>query len=271
MEFKVTDKYPGKSILIEAKELFNDVENKKNISQFFNYVFEMEDDFLDLVDELDPVLSFFQGSQKTIFNESCNVYEIYESNKNLINDSSLTDIANEINQIITMPNPYSNIMRLPELNNKFNQRFDEILEDKKTIILNGINGDYESVISRLNDAELKNEFKDEFTSKFDSLKNKLNSAKNIAIINGITTESENLKSKCIEEINIFVNKKKSSIDNGNGESSVQPIEIDVDIKNITLSPKVKMESEDEIDEFINKLKSKLKDELKNADIINLKL
>ena len=274
LEFKVTDKYPGKNVLNKAKELFNDVDNKKNISQFFNYVFEMEDDFLDLVDELDPVLSFFQGSQKTIFNESCNVYEIYESNKNLINDSSLTDIANEINQIISMPNPYSNIMRLPELNNKFNQRFDEILEDKKIIILNGINDDYESVISRLSDDELKNEFKDKFTSKFDSLKNKLNSAKNIAIINGITTESENLKSKCIEEINKFINKKKSEPSGGDSaEPPVQPIpiEIDVDIKNITLSPKVKIESEDEIDEFIYKLKSKLKDELKNADIINLKL
>ena len=222
-----------------------------------------------LPDELDPVLSFFQGSQKTIFDESCNVYEIYESNRNLINDSSLTDIANEINQIISMPNPYSNIMRLPELNNSFNQRFDEILEDKKTIILNGINSDYESVISRLTDDELKNEFEDKFTSKFDSLENKLNLAKNIAIINGITTESENLKYNCIKEIDKFINARIPTP--GEPEPPVNPVEIDVDIKNITLSPKVKIESEDEIDEFINKLKSKLKDELKNADIINLKL
>lgn len=43
------------------------------------------------------------------------------------------------------------------------------------------------------------------------------------------------------------------------------------IKTITLSPKVKIESEDQIDEFLQKVKTELKNKLENADIINLKL
>ena len=91
---------------------------------------------------------------------------------------------------------------------------------------------------------------------------KLDSEKNIAIIDGITMESENLKNNCINEIDSFIN----SI-NSNGPL----VEVDVDIKTITLSPKVKIESEDQIDEFLQKVKTELKNKLENADIINLKL
>lgn len=265
LEFRISNKYPGKSILEESKELFNDANNKKNTLQFYNYVSDNDEEFLDLADDLDPVLAFFNGSQKAIFDESCEVCKVYEENINLINDSDLSDVASEIDRIISMPNPYSNIRKLPELNNKFTTHFDEILEDKKTIILNGINEDYGSIKLRLNTDELKAKFENKFISEFDSLKNKLDSEKNIAIIDGITMESENLKNNCIHEID-SLNKPVSP------QPPIKiPVEVDVDIKTITLSPKVKIESEDQIDEFLQKVKTELKNKLENADIINLKL
>lgn len=95
-------------------------------------------------------------------------------------------------------------------------------------------------------------------------------------LNGITTESENLKDKCINEINKFIEEKPDDDSTGSTGTSqttgtqIGPIEKEINIQNITLSPKIKLESEDEIDEFVNKLKSKLKEELESADI-NLKL
>ena len=279
LEFRISDKYPGKSILEESKELFNDANSKKNISQFYKFVSQNSDEFLDLADELGPVLSFFQGSQKVIFTDACNVYNVFEENRNLVNDSDLSEIASKINKIICMPSPYSFIKDLPDLNKQFNDRFDEILEDKKAIILNGINSDLESVIIRLTDNGLKEKFCSKINSRFESLKDKLNSEKNIAIINGITTESENLKKIFIDEINEFIGTEPPVSPPG-PETGRQPeggtttkgiIEKDVDITIITKNPKVKFESEEEIDEFIDNLKSKLKEELKDANIINLKL
>ena len=112
---------------------------------------------------------------------------------------------------------------------------------------------------------MKAKFENKFISNFDSLKNKLDSEKNIAIIDGITMESENLKNNCIHEID-SLNKPVSP----QPPISI-PVEVDVDIKTITLSPKVKIESEDQIDEFLQKVKTELKNKLENADIINLKL
>lgn len=54
-------------------------------------------------------------------------------------------------------------------------------------------------------------------------------------------ESENLKNNCIHEIDSFI-------------KSITPntVEVDVDIKTITLSSKVKIESEDQIDDSYKK-------------------
>ncbi|KZX12983.1 hypothetical protein MBORA_08840 [Methanobrevibacter oralis] len=273
-EFRIFDKYPGKKTLDEAKELFTDVDNKKNTSKFFNFVYEMEDDFKDISEYLEPILSFFQGRQKTIFEDSCAVWDVYESNRNLINDSLLSKKASEINKIIQMPSPYSNIRRLPELNKEFNFRFDQILADERTIIDNDINNDLNDVLSRLNNDELKNEFKNEVNSKFSRLKDKLNSQKNIAIIKGITTESKNLRDRFIKDIDNFTVVVPPTEPGELPASTLpKPIikEVSVDIKKITSSSRLKIESEQEIDELLNKIKAKLKHELQNNDVVNLEL
>lgn len=273
-EFRISDKYPGRKTLEDAKELFTDANNKKNISQFFNFVYEMEDDFKDVSEDLEPVLSFFKGSQKTIFEKSCAVWEVYESNRNLINDSVLSEKASEINKIIQMPSPYSNIRRLPELNKDFNLRFDEILNDERAIIGNDIENDLDDILSRLNNDNLKDQFENKVNSKFSKLKDKLNSQKNIAIIKGITTESKNLREGFIKEIDRFTVVVPPT-EPGEPQITTPPKpaikEVSVDIKKITSSSRVKIESEKEIEELLNKIKAKLKEELQNNDIVNLEL
>ena len=273
-EFRISDKYPGKKTLDEAKELFTDANNKKNISQFFNFVYEMEDDFMDISEDLEPILSFFQGSQKTIFEDSCVVCDVYESNRNLVNDSILSEKAAAIKKIIQMPSPYSNIKRLPELNNDFNTRFNEILDEERGIIENDIENDLKDVLSRLDDEERKNKFERDVNLKFSRLKDKLNSQKNIAIIKGITTESKNLRDGFIKDIDNFIVVVPTT------EPGVEPVnqplkpkvkEVSVDIKKITSSSRVKIKSEQEIEELLDKIKSKLKEELQNNDIVNLEL
>lgn len=62
-----------------------------------------------------------------------------------------------------------------------------------------------------------------------------------------------------------------------GEKPVSPPpkpkvkEVSVDIKKITSSSRVKIKSEKEIEELLDKIKSKLKEELQNNDVVNLEL
>ena len=264
LEFKFLDKYPGKETLEKAKELFNDISQKKSISKFYTFVPSLESDLKSIGEKLEPVLAFFNGSQKRIFKESCSVYDIYDKNKNFISDSELSKTATEIKEIIDMPIPYSDIRRLPELNNSFNIKFDQILEEKCKFVLLGIDSDFDSVISRLTDDELKKEFENRVILTFESLKQNLSSEKNIAVINGYTTQSENIKSNFINEIQDFIQKR-------GGVVPPEPVEVDVDIKEITHSAKVKLESNEEIDEFFENIKNILKNKLDDADSVNLRL
>ena len=102
----------------------------------------------------------------------------------------------------------------------------------------------------------------------------MNSQKNIAIIKGITTESKNLREGFIKDIDNFVI-VEPPVEDGEKPVSQPPKpkvkEVSVDIKKITSSSRVKIKSEQEIEELLNKIKSKLKEELQNNDVVNLEL
>lgn len=266
IEFKGFIHYPGRSILEESLELFNEIKGKNSIAEFYKYIYNHEDDILDVSDDLMPVLSFFKGSQKGIFKEAWDVYRSYETNKNLLQNKELEEIAESINSILQMPNPYSKIKNLPSLNKEFDEKLDVILDEKRKIIRNDIKNDCSSVMDSLTDTDLKEQFENRFKSEFRQLMDKLNSEKNISIIKGITDESENLRVDALNDIHKFIELKQEL------SPEIKPIikEANVSIKEILTSSKVRIESEDDLNDFFKKVETKVRAELKNNNIVNLK-
>ena len=166
-----------------------------------------------------------------------------------------------------MPNPYSKIKDLPSLNKEFDEKLDVILDEKRKIIRNDIKNDCSSVMDSLTDNDLKEQFENRFKSEFSKLMNKLNSEKNISIIKGITDESENLRVNALNEIQRFVEIKQES-----SPEIKKPIikEANVSIKEILTSSKVRIESEDDLNDFFKKVETKVRAELENNNVVNLK-
>ena len=102
-----------------------------------------------------------------------------------------------------------------------------------------------------------------FTSTFNSLINQLKFEKNIAVINGYITQSDNVKNSFIQEIDEYIK--------GRGGGIIPPNVVTIDIINIASAPNVNFETDAQIDEFIEKIKNELKNKLQDADIVNLKL
>ena len=263
IEFKLFDKYPGRKILESASELFQEIDSKKTISEFYKFMKVHEDDILDEAEDVSPILSFFKGAQKNIFKESYDVYMDYKVNKNLLQNSDLDKIANSIKNILDMPNPYSKIKDLPGLNNDFNNNLESILKEKRKIIRNDISEDYKIVLSHLTDDELKNRFEDEVNNEFKSLEKKLDAEKNISIINGITEESDNLRAVFLNEIQKFI-----TVIYEDPKPEIK--ETNVSIKEIVSTSKIRIKSEEDLNDFFNQIKEKVKSELENEKIVNLK-
>ena len=248
-EFNILDKYPGHEILIKSKNLFTEIKRNNTLDSFYDFIVKNEDNILDVAEELDPVLTFFNQPQKEIFKKACETYSEYEANKNLINNDEFKRIAGEIKKIIEMDYPYSKISNLPELRSKFNSILDNILEDERISVGNNIDLDLNLVLEKLDTLELKNEFEDDFKNQFNNLKSGLNDEKNLAIIRGMVEASNNLRHICLKKI--------SDWDDG-GKPPVPPKFIK--IRTFTSGP-VKVKNNGDIDKIFDEIKNKVKNEL----------
>lgn len=255
-------KYPGRTILEDSRDLLMEVNIIKNESKFFKFVSNKKDEFIDIAEDISPILSFFGGTQKRIFEEASDTYKDYEANMNLIKDTKLEEDAAEINRIINMPSPYSFIKDLPNLTKEFNERLDGILDEEREIISKDIDSDEDFVLSNLDLPELKLEFKDKIPNRFNHLRTKLSKERNLAIIKGVSSESDNLRVQCLDEINRF----RDSIP---GVKGPKVIIKNISLKQLISKSKESFQNEEDIEEFLKLLESKLKDQLKDNDVVNV--
>lgn len=273
----IFENYPGKETVEKSLELLLDVKGQKSLEQFYTFVVKNEDEFLDLHYKLEPIIMFFEGTQKQIFTKAYKVYKIYSKNRTYLNND-LTEIAQNIKNILDMSSPYSNIKYLPELSKNFEIEFEQILIRTRRPILEKVERDKNSIIESLNTEDLKNRFLEKFTNDFDRLIQKLNNLQNISTINGIDEESNTLYNKCLEKINIVIQptteniKSKPKIicdDELKSSSKNQTRLVNVSIRYITPN-NLEITSEKDIDKFVEDLRFKLKKELKNNDKIYLR-
>ena len=268
-EFRHVDIYPGKKVLIESQELLIDVKGNKGIEQFYKYVFNHVDDLEDMADELDPVLQFFNGNQKSIFKEGYDTYQEYSENKNLLSSSKLEEYANSIKRILDMPNPYSFIKDLPGLCDEYQSESKNILDLEKEPVKKDIEKALNSTIEYLNSSELedKNSMLERINNAFKNLDKKLINASNIAVIKGITDEAFNVSSNYIDLIDEAI--KKQNPEPQPPEPTVH--EINLNLVSIASASKVKIKKQEDIDELVYLIKSKLEEKLDENTVINLKL
>lgn len=270
-EFRIFEKYPGKKQLVESKNIFEEINNQKNTSEFFNYIYENEEDILDINDAVKHVLSFFEGKQKYIFKDSYELYEIYDKNKNLINDYELEEIATKIKTILEMQSPYSQIHKLPELENNFKNKFNKLLDVIRKNIRNNIDEDYANLKRQLDNDELKRKYENEIDKKYKELYDRLENEQLISILNGLINESENLKNNYLKKINKYENSNMDKTTIGNHAIHENPEEKIIDITKIISQSEIKINNDKELNNFINQIKKEIKKELDNNKIVNLKL
>jgi len=216
---------------------------------------------------------FFKNNQKDFFKTACELEDLYDNDKNYIDDSNLIEIAESIKRIVKMHHPYSNIQNLPWLCNKFNEMHQNILENQAKPIKQEIENDLDHMLKELNSDDLNQEFEAKFKDRFEELKDKLAGCREISAIPGIRNENEILINRCMDEIEEF---KQKLAEKQTPEEVTQPVEPKItkknlNLKNISSKTRITIEKEEDIDNFIEELRKKLKDELEEDTIINLRI
>ena len=299
LELNYTDKskYPGRETIREGKKLFGRLISEEYTNSFFNEIEEKEDDYLDFIEDYEPIKTFFSGDQKNIFDKSVKILDLYDESKFSIVNENLEEIESavkNINDIIYMEKPYKHIYKLPEYNDKFNSSYGELLDNILKPIEESIESSKKYVFEELADKKCHDIFANSFLKTFEEIKNKAERADNLAELNSIKVAIDDIKLSCINKIDIEERKiaqreeeerlRKERESAGKEEvdtpvEPVKPIKLVVETKKYTTIQKVsnsmswQIRNEEDVKKYVAELEANLLKTLKemDEDILNVSL
>lgn len=299
LELNYTDKskYPGRETIREGKKLFGRLISEEYTNSFFNEIEEKEEDYLDFIEDYEPIKTFFSGDQKNIFDKSVKILDLYDESKFSIVNENIEEIESavkNINDIIYMEKPYKQIYKLPEYNDKFNSSYGELLDNILKPIEESIESSKKYVFEELADKKCHDIFANSFLKTFEEIKNKAERADNVAELSSIKVAIDDIKLSCINKIDIEERKiaqreeeerlikEREAAGNTKVDTPVEPvkpIKPVVETKKYTTIQKVsnsmswQIRNEEDVKKYVAELEANLLKTLKemDEDILNVSL
>ncbi|QQK06964.1 BREX system P-loop protein BrxC [Miniphocaeibacter halophilus] len=286
-------KYPGKEILKSGEKLFNYLVNIKNSEEFFDYIYKNRDEFEDFVEDFEPVQSFFgtsyeKSNQIDIWKKAFQTMNIYEDSKNFVNNSEIEEVVGEINHILKMDMPFNKIKDLPDLRMKFLNLYAPILEETLNPVLEQIK-EYETRVSeKTAEYNLNEEFENKHIKRFKQLVEKAESYDNLKDVYSVEAEANTIFESALKNADIEYEKElekeriRREKERQRGEEEGQEVGNDENIeksklkkqktilfRNINPTRTWKIEKEEDLDNYLQELKNKIKSQIQDEDIINI--
>ena len=265
-----TFKYPGYDLVNKSYQLFSQLRKINDASALFEKFIDSESDLMEYKASSDIIKNFFEN-QRTIFERGCSRVDIYEQNKSFILDESIKDVISEIESIIKLETPYREIHRLPDLCQKFDNVLITVLEKEANPICNEIDEMLKDVIDAYNKYEITGQALD---LQFKMLKDKATRSQLVATIRNVREEAIRLRDSMINRATAMYEERIKEEQKKNPEVKIERKQIkkrvSLTVSEIVNKSTIKIESEEDIDAFVNDLRQKLKDKLNDDIIINIK-
>lgn len=190
-------KYPGKAVLENGKKLFEQVEKIKDTKAFYDYLKEEKDALLDYGEDVQDVKKFFKN-QRDIFDQALKMLKIYEGNRSYVLDPETIKIVGDIEHITSLPSPYTEIHKLPELIEQFIKHFGDLLEAECEPVRTDIAADKAETLADLERRSFKDRFAGKVQADFSALLDRLSRANNIYEAIAMRTESDRMKQRFMQ-------------------------------------------------------------------------
>lgn len=271
-----TGKFPGKKIVETGKILLRGVIQIDSPMEFFKKIYSNKDDYLDLAEDYEPVKTFFAGEQKTIFERALRLMKIYDESKTFIVDEKVEEYVAAVKTILKKDSPYSDIPKLPELLNKFNDAYLRVLESMEAPIIAAIDDARARVFEVLNTKSYKEEFNDRFVKLFKEIHDKATHCNNVATLQNIKVEADALKVRLLNEMakkDLEIAEKRNPYGGGGNPNLDPPPKVkkrkNISIKTVSLSSSWQIETAQDVEKYMTALKERILKELDEDTIINI--
>ena len=267
--------YPDESVIKSGIEAFKTFKEEPDTNTLFDNLIAQENTLRTWKNNYKLVESFFK-SQKTIFDDALNIYKTVEENKiylKLIECPKLDELnqkVNQISQIINLEKPYSQIKELPILISDTKTIYQELLKDFKDSIGEvisdyALNINEESTKAGVDPEPYSEKFKINITSVFEN-------TNDFSKLNALKEMSSRYYDEALRDINSDALAKQTAQADSEvqAQTDIKPIVKELDfIKPANIGEKQILETEEDVDCYINKLSQELKAKIRANKKIKL--
>ena len=282
--------YPGKRVLSNGKALMQSVVQIQSALDFFTTVSKKRDDFFDFAEDYEPVRTFFEGEQSTIFARALDMLAIYDDSKTYIVNDELEGIVAQMRSITRQEKPYANIPKLPDLRERFMSCYVKILQQESAPVIDSIDQAWKRVLEVLSTKEYNDQKRTAYFEKFQEIRDGATHCNNVSTLRSYADKADALKLRLLNEMDELDSKlakqkaeeearrqAEEAKQSGKPTSEVTvapaPVKIrktkNVSIKMMTGTASWRLESKEDIDRYMDSLRKSLEAQLDEDTIVNV--
>lgn len=251
-KYYATDLYPGKGIVENGINICNAIlSQKKDNTALLTRITDKEDDLFEHSDDMVKVRSFF-SSQKPVFDAALSLADKMKGESSYLQaEDDLKNKVKRVYEIIKMQNPYKSIPELPGLSQEIKDKYDAILTVKRTEVLSDIQSAMAAIHQEADSSQMgivKNA-----DSALTDKRDEAGKSSSMTSLDAMKIQIENIKNQYLSRL------MKTP---------------DPEIKTATmvrssLGYTTKLKNEDDINEFVEYIREKLKENLEGNDELHI--
>ena len=222
--------YPGKDIVEEAINLYNELLRIKDTLDFFEAVTEKKDEFSQISVKTETIFDFFRGIQREQFDNARKILLIYDKNKDFTDKTDeLNNVVDNIAKILNSKEPHTEIHKLPMLTQDLTDMLGEMYKIKSEPIINTIKNTINYIKNETKNAGVEENFGSSYIKTCKDVINTLEHSNELKDIYAQQTRIEQLKDKFINSLEYEKSRAKIIEETGK-----EPLEKNIVIKQRTI-------------------------------------
>ena len=284
--------YPGRKVIETGIKVMSDIVQIQVPLEFYQTVSKKQDDLLDFAEDYEPIKAFFAGEQKNIFDKALLFLEKYDDSKTYIVNVKLESVVDAIRTIVRKEKPFVDIHKLPELLKEFSDVYMNILDEQLAPVMDSVEESQKRVFEVLNTKEYKKQKNLTYFTMFGEIEEAAKACTNISVLRSYADRAEALKIRLLNEMDKMdrdiamhkaeeIRKALEAQAAQNGKVGKEQIEVEVKkevkvkktknvpVKSMTKTASWRIETREDVDRYIEELRTRLMNELETDTIVNI--
>ncbi|RXG33739.1 BREX system P-loop protein BrxC [Methanohalophilus sp. WG1-DM] len=255
--YQEVEAYPGREEIKAYSDFLKEINQINDPSDFLQEVADRKDELIEVHEEAKHSIGFFESQMVDIFRKMYNRADKYERNLQFL-DADMKQNVRTVQEILEMDKPYPRIKELPQLGGKIDDALQKSLDNLKEEGYRKLDLRRTEVAREIDSyGNLGNGFKDRVLQRFDHLKGKIAECEDCVYAKTLNDSIDDLYKDVTDEVarQLQIIRERDDGEGGGEKPHVKPVRV-VDASEFKSQKKI--ETEEDIEEYLDSIRQKLK-------------